>query len=278
MIDLTNSGLPLQMSEETYRITMGEGLKSDGYSRKLTGQMAGLLADETGLEDLAGEPFYDVYRGIAFPEDEPLLRKYNFRYDITVIMPGDVNGECRKTSGHYHGRTPEGRHSYAEVYEVLKGTALYVLQKSPDFDSPDPGQAHIEDVILVTVPEGKTLLVPPDYGHCSVNIGEGPLVFSNLAYVDCPIHYDPVRSSHGMSRYAFRDESGIVLKRNPHEQDAPEPRFAEVRENPSFGITWEEPVYSSFRRNPEAFDFLAHPDPYTERIMEMLDFQDGWNP
>jgi oxalate decarboxylase/phosphoglucose isomerase-like protein (cupin superfamily) len=161
MIDLTNSGLPLGMNEETYRITMGEGLKSDGFSRKLTGQMAGLLADETGLEDLAGEPFYDVYRGIAFPEDEPLLRKYNFRYDITVIMPGTVNGECRKTSGHYHGWTPEGRHSYAEVYEVLKGTALYVLQKSPDFDSPDPGQVHIEDVILVTVPEGKTLRTFP---------------------------------------------------------------------------------------------------------------------
>lgn len=103
MIQLSKSGLPMQMDEESGRIILGEGLAMEGYAGKAAGKMAGLLADETDLEMVGEEPFYDVYRGIAYPEDRELLKKHDYRYDITVIMPGQINGECKKTSGHYHG-------------------------------------------------------------------------------------------------------------------------------------------------------------------------------
>ena len=299
MIYLSTSGLPLFMDEESFVISMGEGLVFDGYSRKPVMKMRGLLADESGLlvdESLAAgetglladetlpagetgllasaEPFYDVYRGIVYPEDQALFQRFDYRYDITVIMPGQINGECKKTSGHYHGWTAGKTNTYAEVYEVLQGTALYVLQKSPDFDREDPSDLTIEDIILVTVPAGQTLLVPPGYGHCSVNIGEGPLVFSNLAYVPCPLHYDPVKYYHGMSWYAFRDQSGISLKRNMHYGCLPAPRYATVREKPELGIAWDCPVYQSFKNNPEAFSFLGNPDPYVDVIMDALAYHD----
>ena len=276
MYELKNSGLPLYMDEKTNIAALSAVLKFGGYARKTTDKMAGLLADETDLLKQAAEPFYDVYRDIYFPEDDALLRKNNYRYDITIIMPGEINGECKKTSGHYHGWNPERTNTYAEVYEVISGTALYILQKSPNFDAEDSADVKVDDLILVTVPEGKTLLVPPNYGHCSVNIGKGPLVFSNLAYIPCPIHYDAVKYYHGMSFYAFREGGKISLKYNDHYKDVPKPKFATVKENQKMGIEWGLPVYESYRRNPNAFDFLGHPDAYIDEIMGMLEYHDSF--
>ncbi len=270
MIELKHSGLPLFLDETSHIMTPGGSLRMGGYSRKEAGAMKGLLMDESSLESQAGEPFYDVYRDIAFEKDKALLEEHQYRYDITIVMPGLIGGECKKTSGHYHGWTPEKTTTYAEVYEVVKGTALYVLQKSMNFDDKDPENVRVDDLILVTVPEGRTLLVPPGYGHCSVNIGEGPLVFSNLAYVPCPIHYDPVRYCHGMGAYICRTPEGIRFRCNDRYKELPKARFAAVKDEPEFGIREGLPVYKSFCENPGAFDFLAHPDAYTDRIMQML--------
>lgn len=271
MEKLIHSGVPLYLDEESHVMAVCALLKMDGFSRKETGKMTGLLAKEENLP--MEEPFYDVYRGIAYPEDEELLKKHNFRYDITIIMPGQVNGECKKTSGHYHGFNPQRTNTYAEVYEVIKGTALYVLQKSPNFDCEDSGELMVEDLILATVHQGETIIIPPNYGHASVNIGDGPLVFSNLAYVPCPVNYNPVRYYHGMCYYIIKKDKEIELERNLRYQEVPEPKFAGVKENPHLGIQFGKPVYQSFRENPNSFRFLREPDSYVDEIMSMLDYR-----
>lgn len=272
MEKLVHSGLPLYLDEENHVMALSALLKLDGFGRKETGKMTGLLANEENLP--AEEPFYDVYRGIAFPEDVELLRDHKFQYDITIIMPGQVGGECKKTSGHYHGWNPAKTNTYAEVYEVIKGTALYVLQKSPNFDAEDPGELVVEDLILATVHEGETIIIPPNYGHASVNIGDGPLVFSNLAYTPCVVNYDPVRYYHGMSYYLMKKDGELTAESNGRYQNVPEPKFAAVKENPRLGIRFGLPVYQSFKENPEAFRFLAEPDQYVDEIMSMLDYRE----
>lgn len=272
MDKLVHSGLPLYIDEENHVMALSALLKMDGFGRKETGKMVGLLANEENLP--AEEPFYDVYRGIAFPEDEKLLQKNDFRYDITIIMPGQINGECKKTSGHYHGWNPARTNTYAEVYEVIKGTALYVLQKSPNFDTENPEDLVVEDLILATVHEGETIIIPPNYGHASINIGDGPLVFSNLAYVPCPIHYDPVKHYHGMSYYLMKKDGELTAEFNDRYQNVPQPKFAAVKENPHLGIRFGTPVYQSYKENPEAFRFLAEPDQYVDEIMSMLDYKE----
>ena len=202
MLELKNSGLPLYLDEGNHVMAISALLTMKGFGRKELEKMQGLLADETAL--VKDEICYDVYRGIAYPEDQALLDQYDFQYDITIIMPGEVNGEVKKTSGHYHGWNPEKTNTYGEVYEVIKGTALYILQKSANFDEEDPGNVKVDDLIFATVHEGETILVPPNYGHCSCNIGEGPLVFSNLAYRPCPVNYGPVKHFHGMAYYVTR--------------------------------------------------------------------------
>lgn len=272
MEELTKSGLPLYLDEENHVMAVSALLKMDGFGRKETGKMTGLLAEEENLP--VEEPFYDVYRGIAFPKDEEVFACHDFRYDITIIMPGQVNGECKKTSGHYHGWTPRRTNTYAEVYEVIRGTALYILQKSPNFDSGNPEDLVIEDLILATVHEGETIIIPPNYGHASVNIGDGPLVFSNLAYVPCPVNYDPVKHYHGMSYYITKKDGKTELECNKKYRDVPEPRFAGVKENPRLGIRFGKPVYQSFLESPEAFHFLKDPDSYVDEILSMLDYRE----
>ena len=272
MIELKNSGLPLYLDEENHVMALSALLTYGGFGRKPAAKMQGLLADERELP--LEENIYDVYRKIAFPEDEELLKKNDFCYDITIIMPGQINEECKKTSGHYHGWNPEHTNTYGEVYEVIKGTALYILQRSDNFDAENPEDVKVDDLILATVHEGETIIVPPNYGHCSVNIGEGPLVFSNLAYVPCTVNYGPVKHFHGMSCYVFKENGEIRIKLNDRYHHIPEMKFATVKENPALGIKFGLPVYESYKKNPEAFRFLGYPDNYVDEIMSMLVYHD----
>lgn len=267
MIELENSGLPVYLDEETNIIALSALLSIDGYGRKFAGEMRGLFADESNVN--VQEPIYDVYRGVAFPEDKKLLNDHGFRYDFTVVLPGDINKERKKTSGHYHGYNPKRTNTYAEVYEVVKGTALYVLQRASNFDT-EPENINVEDIILVRVEEGQTLVVPPNYGHCSVNIGDGTLVFSNLAYVPCPVLYDSVKHYHGMGYYIKADGGKIEFVKNENYPSLPAIKQATVKDNPRLGIEFGLPVYNSFKNNPSAFEFLCNPDKDLTAVMELL--------
>ena len=90
MLELKNSGLPLYLDEGNHVMAISALLTMKGFGRKELEKMQGLLADETAL--VKDEICYDVYRGIAYPEDQALLEQYDFQYDITIIMPGEVNG------------------------------------------------------------------------------------------------------------------------------------------------------------------------------------------
>jgi glucose-6-phosphate isomerase len=273
MQQLKNSGLQIHLQEDENKLVLDATLTCDKRIEKTVGQMIGLLADEEDLD--LSERFYDVYRGIYQPEDRDLFRNYKFQYDITVVMGGLVNGECKKTSGHFHGYNPQRSHTYPEVYEVIYGNALYVLQKAEDFEA-DFQNMEIQDVILVNVDAGETIIIPPDYGHCSINIGNGPMIFSNLAYEPCPIHYDAIRFHHGMSYYIFNENENVTIKRNKNYSELPEPKFARIKQNRDLGIEFGKPVYQSFLENPAAFDFLGNPDPYMDEIMSMLVYRKNY--
>ena len=274
MISLERSGLPLYLDEKNHVMALSALLECESYKRKYVKDMKGLLEDEMKLNP--EEPFYDVYRGIEYPHDRECFQKHKIRYDITVIMPGTVSGECKKTSGHYHGWNPQKTATYAEVYEVLLGTALYVLQKSRSVRTAGRGtDTVVDDLILVVVHAGQTLIVPPGYGHASVNVGDGPVVFSNLAYIPCPVLYDTVRGFHGMGCYVNKDAEGLHLRKNENYTSLPRVKYSTVREDKKLGIRFGVSVYKSFQEQPESFRFLAHPEQYSDEVMSLLDYHDS---
>lgn len=268
--DLSRSGLPLSLTAEG-ALKLGDGLELKGTGHKQVADMQGLFRFDVGEQ--GAEWAYDTYRAIARPCDRELFERELISYDITVIAPGAVAGEPKKTSGHYHGWNEARTNTYGEVYEVLLGTALFMLQRSDDFEE-NPEGARVRDCVAVTVESGQTLVVPPNYGHCSINAGEGPLVFSNLAYVPCPVLYDSVKAHHGMAYYALRDERGqLELVANDRYRDLPAIRRATVHECPELGIEFSRGAYESFVSHSDRFDYLPHPDEYVDKIMGLLDFE-----
>ena len=267
MREITTSGLPIWFDEKTNRLEFRDGLTVDSDGGKQAGQMKGLLYDEEALNET--EHCYDFYRDIVFEQHRELFKKYDFRYDITVIMPGEVNGECKKTSGHYHGSIPGEAYACPEVYEVLAGEAMYVMQKVKSIDDPD-SELEIEDIKVVHVKAGEAVIIPPFWGHCSVNVGEGALVFSNIAVVACPLYYEPIKAKHGLSVYTLRENGKIKLVKNPNYQSAPEFKVVRPKQNPELGITFGKPSYQAFIKSPEKFDFLLHPDTYIDQMEAML--------
>ena len=119
--------------------------------------------------DRSGDtPLYSMYRDLALTAgDHAYLREQNIRFDITVIPPGTVGGEYVKTKGHYHPLSPSSI-GYPELYLVLAGEALYLLQRS-----------DLDDVVAVAARAGEFVFIPPGYGHVTINAGKEELVMAN---------------------------------------------------------------------------------------------------
>jgi len=267
MKEIYTSGLPILMDEKNFDLEFRDGLTCAGSSKKQAGQMKGLLYARDGFVE--SDDCYGAYRDIVFERDRALFQKYDFRYDITVIMPGTVGGECKKTSGHYHGYIKDRVYTYPEVYEVLAGKAVYILQKVKNFDRADQ-EPVIEDLKAVFVEAGQAIIIPPFYGHCSVNVGEGPMVFSNIAVISCPLHYEPIQQKHGLSTYVLKDHQTLVFAPNSNYQKVPAINKIYPKDNPALGISFGHPVYEAFVKAPQKFDFLLNPAPYLSAINKML--------
>jgi glucose-6-phosphate isomerase, archaeal len=267
MKEIKTSGLPIFLDETTYDLEFREGLTCAGSGKKQAGQMKGLLYAKDGIDEV--DYCYGAYRDIVFEKDRPLFQKYDFRYDITVIMPGTVAGECKKTSGHYHGYISGQTLTYPEVYEVLEGKAVYILQKVRNFDHENE-EPVIEDLKAVFVEAGQAIIIPPFYGHCSINVGDGPMAFSNIAVISCPLHYEPVQKKHGLSVYVLKHGSEPKFVPNPNYANVPPVKVVHPTDNPALGITFGKPVYESFIQSPGKFDFLLNPASYANDMDRML--------
>jgi len=76
-------------------------------------EMRKLFIDSSGVKE--NLPLYYMYRGIK--------EENGLRYDITVLPPLLIGEEFNKTKGHCHCSGHE------ELYIVLKGQALFLMQK-----------------------------------------------------------------------------------------------------------------------------------------------------
>lgn len=126
--------------------------------------MRPVLCSPEKLGDLPSTtPTYFMYREAA--------RFGSIRYDITRILAMDLGGEKNKTYGHVHPESESGA-AWPEVYEVLSGAAHFLLQKIAPLG--------VEDAILLSAKEGERLVIPPGYGHVTINAGKVDLVLANL--------------------------------------------------------------------------------------------------
>ncbi|MCL6642741.1 MAG: glucose-6-phosphate isomerase, partial [Candidatus Bipolaricaulota bacterium] len=134
------------------------------------------------------QPLYLMYRDCTLPHDQKIAQQLQVRYDITVLLPVRLGREYNKTKGHYHSEYQPGL-CYHELYQVLEGQAHMLLQKR-DGDK-------ITDIVLVIAHEGETVLVPPNYGHITINPTEKTVKMANWVSTKVESFYEPFEQMGG---------------------------------------------------------------------------------
>lgn len=178
---------------------------------------------------------YFMYR------DLPPLRGKWARFDITIIPPWRIGDELAKTKGHYHLPPSPGRPSYPEVYQVLMGRAIYLLQRhGSDF-------SVIVDFIEVEAHQGDVVVIPPEYGHVTVNPGDETLIMSNIIYREVKSYYGPYEKMRGAAYYY----TTAGFERNALYSQVPEIRH----EKPSWRT---RSIAEDFLMNESSFSWLKN--------------------
>jgi glucose-6-phosphate isomerase len=197
---------------------------------------------------ISSGPLYLMYRDLARTGSERRwLSEHQLRYDITVIPPRILCREYVKTKGHYHPDNPAGI-GYPEVYEVLAGCAHYLLQNR-----------GLSDIVLFSAGKGDKVLIPPGYGHVTINPSQQTLVMANLVSTVFSSDYHEYESRHGAAYYELEREQFI---KNPHYPDIPVLRR---RGPPDTGsLLPDKPLYDMIGN--ESLSFLNQPEKYPDLL------------
>jgi glucose-6-phosphate isomerase len=169
--------------------------------------MRGVLFDQEYAKTAGNLPLYFMYRGIK--------EENGIRYDITAVPAKMLGKEFVKTKGHYHiGK-------YQEVYTVLEGQAIYLMQKKMS-------DSQIQDVYTVHAKKGDVIVIPSDYGHISINPSlTEELKMANWIASECKSDYSFFEKNQGACYYyVIEPESGqATWIKNEHYKNVPPLRF-----------------------------------------------------
>ncbi len=225
---------------DKYRLIFG-GREIKPSVRKL-GEMKDVLLDNVINASNKDEPLYYMYRSSICAEHEQAFVKSEIRYDITVLNSAKLGRELNKTLGHFHPVVHDGL-SYPEIYEVLSGEAIYILQKQAK---------GYYSVKIIHAKEGEKVLIPPNYGHVTVNPLDRDLVMANLVSSKFSSLYEPVREKRGMAVYILEDSFKV---NGNYDYANIEVEFSKNR----FKVPIKRTLYDAFLSNPYKFDYLNEP-------------------
>jgi glucose-6-phosphate isomerase len=194
---------------------------------------------------------YYMHRDVHRECDGDAFRKAHRRYDITVIPPATLGDERVKTVGHYHELTMKGV-SYPELYEVLSGTAHFMIFRrerrgGKDIDS------RIAEAMLIEARAGQKVFVPCDFGHVMISPSSEVLVTSNIVEWKFKSLYEPVGMMRGAPYFELVNGSVVENMRfttlpGLKKADASAPAI-------SLGLG-KECIYDLFVESPKDFAFL----------------------
>jgi len=262
MVDLSGtSGLPLTLDESSpdLRVHLAGGLQPGELDVRKLEELRHALADDSvpGPADA-----YYMYRGLSrFTATDPETgRVYPWRYDVTVFPPGRLGEEYLHTVGHYHLPPRPDVAGYPEVYEVLSGSALFLLQRVDDFRA-GPAEVRVLDFIALFAEAGTKALMLPDYGHWTVNATEAPLVVSNWICADCRSYYDSMALTRGACCHVVPGADGPRFVRNRrYAHPASEVVMAAPWDAPALGLVHGRPIFPELTAQPQRWRYLCEPN------------------
>jgi glucose-6-phosphate isomerase, archaeal len=241
---------------ELNRLDFG-GKKLEPDVRRLY-DMREVIFDKEWLADAENLELYYMYRNLFLSHsDKENLMDQDLRYDITIIPPNMLGLEFVKTAGHYHPLAPQSDVTYPELYEVLEGEALYLLQKK-----------DLSDVVAVYARTGDKVVVPPDYGHITINRSNKTLKMSNFVARDFSSLYQPFKEKGG-GAYFYLREGFLKNQRCP---EAVELRRIEAPNSiklAKLGLAKGKEMYPQLREKGR-LDYLVHPKEHLDIFEGLL--------
>lgn len=194
------------------------------------------------------KPVYYMYRDIHREEDKPLLETHKIRYDITIIPPFLLGDEYIKTAGHYHP-IAEDKITFPETYEIIEGEAHILLQK--------PTMNKITDVAVINARRKDKIIIPPNYGHVTINPSEQTLIMANIVSSKFKSIYEPMKRMGGGAYFELAKNKFI---KNTLYSETPEIRFLRAKDVSC--LPSRKGLYELFLENNSYFEFLNTPSKY----------------
>lgn len=255
MINLQKiSGLPIELVDDLHvKFNSPMADREPTYLRGFA-KMIPVLKDPSIAPP--SEYVYSGYRGLFLPEHEQLVHQSHLQYDLTIIPPMMLGDEFNKTLGHYHANIPESKIAHPELYEILNGHALIILQKM------DEDFTKLISVYTIEAKAGDKVIYPPNYGHILVNIGTDVLVTANWLSTDYKPLYEQVADFHGMAYYVVKgNDKAYAFVKNPNYSDHPSVKLINDQEKvyANFGFMPGVPMYTAGMKDPRSLEFLNYP-------------------
>ncbi len=257
------SGLPIAFDPSTNTIHWSESVCAEETRVRTFEEMKDYLREPDA--EAVTNAIYTVYRNTGRRDDAERITAAGLRYDITIIPPGSFAGtrkEFFRTAGHYHPLVPGGEIAYPEVYEVIAGRAYWLLQRS---GAGNPGT--LEEVYLIEAGAGEKAIMPPGFGHLSINARREPLVMTNWINNSFQYDYEPYRRFRGGGYWALEGETPetVEFELNTNYTRVAELKKLRPREIPALGLLRSKPLYG-FAGDLEKMKFLSDPEPFAELL------------
>jgi glucose-6-phosphate isomerase len=211
-----------------------------------------VVFDKEWLKTAKSFELYYMYRDLSEnEEDHDKIFANNLRYDITIMFPKMLGKEFNKTIGHDHPIVPGTSITYPELYEVLEGEAIFLLQDSKN--------EQIKDVFAIKAKTGNKVVIPPNYEHLIINASDKDLKTCNWICRSFGSNiYKPFKLRHGFCYYATKTANGIEWIKNENYTSVPEIRFEQANNLYDFKIEENEPIYNLVN-NLAKLEFLENP-------------------
>ncbi|MEM1578935.1 MAG: glucose-6-phosphate isomerase family protein [Archaeoglobaceae archaeon] len=191
--------------------------------------------------------FRDIYES---EKEKQIIRNSKLRYDFTIIPPAEIGGEAIKTLGHYHPTNAFGI-AYPEIYQIIDGKAIFLIQRRQG--------ERVVDCFAIEAEKGDLVLIPPGFGHITINPTREVLLTSNWVCRNFESIYEPYKKLRGACYYYINGE----WVKNENYSEKVELRFLEP-----FSSMNEEMYY--LVNEIEKLEFLTKPEKHMEIFKKYL--------
>ena len=259
------SGLSVYLKED-FKLDLDIKLLGGEFSARTLADMKPVLKDKI---EINSDPNYFIYRDVRQRIDEAKIKEAGLRYDMTVILPKMLGSEFNKTYGHYHPLKDGTDVTYPEVYEVISGTALYLLQRKGKSDE------ELEEVYLAEVKAGEKIIMPLNFGHITINPLSVPLVMSNWVAAEFSSEYELYEKNQGGGYYITKSQitnhksqinSKYTIVKNEHYQKLPKLIKARPKELHQLGLNFGKSMYLTGVKNINKLRYLTNPEDFIEQL------------